>query len=161
MIRLETPADHAAIRRVMVAAFPAPEEADLVEALRASGDLAISLVVEVHGIVEGAVAFSPMAAPFSALGLAPVAVTPALQGQGLGGALIRAGLEMARGQGVEGVFVLGDPDYYQRFGFSVALAGGFASPYAGAHFMALALQGETLPVLTGRVDHAPAFGALS
>jgi putative acetyltransferase len=54
------------------------------------------------------------------------------------------------------VFVLGDPSYYRRFGFSVAAASGFSSPYAGDHFMGLALSG-TMPAAMGALRHAPAF----
>ena len=71
--------------------------------------------------------------------------------------MIRAGLERARSAGWRGVFVLGDPGYYRRFGFDPALAGGFASPYAGPHLMALAL-GPDLPARSGRIEYAPAFG---
>jgi putative acetyltransferase len=55
--------------------------------------------------------------------------------------------------------VLGDPDYYQRFGFDVAAAAGFSSPYAGRHFMALRLS-STLPTSIGVLLHAPAFAVL-
>jgi putative acetyltransferase len=89
-----------------------------------------------------------------------VSVLPDRQGTGIGTRLIRAGLERAELGGWQGVFVLGEPDYYRRFGFEQALASGFASPYAGPYLMALALGGS-LPATTGRVDYAPAFQALS
>jgi putative acetyltransferase len=103
--------------------------------------------------------FSRMTAPFRALGMAPVSVVPAHQGKGIGSALIEEGLKRAHALGYAGAFVLGDPAYYQRFGFRVDLARGFASPYAGDHFMVRAL-GASLPALTGRVEYAPAFAAL-
>ncbi|MBN8942283.1 MAG: N-acetyltransferase [Rhizobiales bacterium] len=159
IIRPEQPADAAAIRRVLEAAFPGPAEAGLVEDLRADGDIAIALVVEDGADIVGHVTFSPMAAPFRALGLGPVAVAPARQGAGIGASLIREGLAAAGAAGWQGVFVLGDPAYYRRFGFDPALASGFTSPYAGPHLMALAL-GVPLPVTTGQVDYAPAFGRL-
>ena len=56
--------------------------------------------------------------------------------------------------------MVGDPAYYRRFGFDVALAAGFASPYAGPYLMALCLAGKEFEIRTGRVDYAPAFAAL-
>jgi len=158
-IRGETEPDRAAIRRVETAAFPTAAEADLVDRLRADGDLRLSLVAAEGEEIVGHVAFSVMTAPFRALGLAPVAVSPERQTQGIGSALIREGLRRVAAEGWEGVFVLGDPAYYERFGFDVGLASGFRCRYAGAHFMAEALGGA-LPVLTGEVDYAPAFAAL-
>ncbi|MCZ0732816.1 GNAT family N-acetyltransferase [Phreatobacter sp. AB_2022a] len=159
LIRRERPDDVAAIRAVLEAAFPGPEEARLVEELRADGDAAIALVAETGGVVVGHVMFSPMTGPLRALGLAPVAVAPAHQRSGVGGGLIRQGLAEARAAGVQAVFVLGDPAYYRRFGFEPRLAEGFASPYAGPYLMVLALGGP-LPATSGRVDYAPAFGRL-
>jgi putative acetyltransferase len=157
VIREEGPADIAGIRAVVEAAFSRPHEADLVERLRADGDRVISLVAidDANGIV-GQVMLSRMAAPFRALGLAPVAVAPDRQRAGVGSRLIRAGLGKAAAEGWEAVFVLGEPAYYRRFGFSAALASGFASPYAGPYLMALVLSGP-LPATEGRIEYAPAF----
>src|SRR5690606_20425997 len=95
--------------------------------------------------------------PLTAAGLAPVSVAPELQGQGIGDALIRAGLGVLRGQGVAISFVLGHETYYPRFGYSPELAGRFASPFAGPHFMAM-MFGDTAWPERGRADYAPAFG---
>lgn len=159
-IRDETEADRPAIRAIHVAAFPGPDEAALVDRLRADGDLVLSLVaVESEGIV-GHIAFSRMTAPFRALGLAPVAVRPDRQHRGTGGRLILAGLERARAGGWDCVFVLGDNAYYERFGFSCEAAEGFRSRYSGPHFMALALN--SAPAATsGDAAYAPAFDALA
>jgi putative acetyltransferase len=159
-VRPETPADQAAIRTVLTSAFPGPAEADLVERLRDDGDVVVSLVAVDDGQVVGHVLLSKMSAPFKALGLAPLAVAPARQGEGIGARLVKAGLEAARDGGWEGVFLLGDPAYYGRFGFSAALATGFSSPYAGPHFMAISLSGELLPGEKGDVGYARAFSAL-
>ena len=161
VIRDEGPADAPAVRALVEAAFGRPLEADLIDRLRADGDAAISLVADDGGEVVGHVLFSGMAAPFRALALAPVSVAPHRQRSGVGTRLIRAGLDRARAGGWRGVFVLGDPAYYRRFGFDPALALGFASPYAGPHLMALALGGGDLPATGGRIDHAPAFAALA
>src|SRR5581483_8653623 len=122
-------------------------------------DVALSLAAEDQGQIIGHVLFSPMAAPFRALGLAPVAVKAPWRRQGIAARLIETGLAAAKSAGWDAVFVLGEPDYYRRFGFSTELAARFESPYAGPHFMALALAGM-LSADSGRVDYAPAFAAL-
>ena len=67
--------------------------------------------------------------------------------------------DRARADRWAAIFVLGDPDYYQRFGFTVEAAEPFATPYAGPHFMALTLE-SSLRMSGGHLKHAPAFGAL-
>lgn len=157
--RLEQPGDVFAVGALLEAAFPTPAEATLVEQLRASGDIAISLVALEGETLVGYVAFSVLRAPLRALGLAPVAVSFGHHGRGIGSQLIRAGLNLAAEQGWQVVFALGEPAYYQRFGFSTELASAFESPYAGPYFMALALE-EPLETIGGRVDYGPAFAEL-
>lgn len=160
IIRNERPTDIAAIRAVEAAAFPTLGEADLVDRLRADGDMVYSLVACDRDTLVGHVLFSKMDAPFRALGLGPVAVLPHLQRRGIGGRLIADGLARATTDGWDGVFVLGDPAYYRRFGFDVAKAARFQSRYAGPHFMALSLQGAELPAQSGTIAYASAFAAL-
>src|SRR5690606_34609089 len=114
------------IRAVLGAAFPGPAEAELVERLRADRDAVLSLVAEDGGAVIGHIMFSRMTAPFRALGLGPLAVAPSWQQSGIGSCLVREGLGRAKADGWQGVFVLGDPAYYRRFGFDPARASGFA-----------------------------------
>lgn len=159
LIRDEQPEDVAAIHAVVTAAFGQPAEADLVDQLRVDGDSVISLVTVENGLIVGHVLFSKMSAPFRALALAPVSVLPDRQNGGIGSQLIRAGLERAEQDDWLAVFVLGEPEYYGRFGFDPALAAGFTSPYAGPYFIARALNGS-LPATEGKIDHAPAFAAL-
>lgn len=160
MIRPETPADAPAVAALLTAAFGGPAEAGLVAALRTAGDAAIALVAEdPAGGIAGHILLSPMQAPFPALSLAPLAVAPGRQGAGLGAALVRAALARAEAEGWRGVFVLGDPAYYGRFGFTADAAAGFESLYAGPAFQALALGGP-LPARAGAAVHAPAFAAL-
>jgi putative acetyltransferase len=157
----EAPEHNAAIRTLLLAAFPTAVEADLVDRLRADGDAEISLVAVEGGAVVGHVLLSPMIAPMKALGLGPVAVAPDRQRQGIGSHLVREGIERARAAGWEAVFVLGEPAYYNRFGFDTDAAAGFASAYAGPYFMALWLGGGPNPTRAGRVDYARAFQALA
>lgn len=161
-IRPAEPGDTAAIRDVLTAAFPTGAEADLVEALTRDGDAIVSLVAELEGEVVGHVLLSRMrvSGEGRAAGLGPVGVLPGLQGAGIGADLIEAALAIARATGEALVFVLGEPDYYRRFGFSAETAAPFASPYAGPYFMALALKpGFTLPA-SGEAAYAPAFSEL-
>ena len=158
LVRAETDDDRAAIHAVVAAAFGQVEEADLVDRLRADGDCVFSLVADEEGALLGHVMLSIMRAPFRALALAPVSVKPERQGQGVGSALIRAAIAMARADGWQGIFVLGDERYYERFGFDVAAAKGFASPFAGDHFALLSLHALNEPS-EGAVTHAPAFFA--
>ena len=159
IIRDEEPADIEAIHALVAAAFGSAGEAGLVDQLRRDGDLAISLVAAEGSTLFGHIAFSRMVAPFPALGLAPLAVRPARQKQGIGAGLIAAGLSRAETAGWRAAFVLGDNAYYEKFGFDPALAAGFTCVYAGPHLMARAFNGA-LPVTTGPVAYAPAFAAL-
>lgn len=159
-IRDETPADIDAIRAVVTAAFPGPAEAWLVDRLREMGDLTYSLVAVDGDEVVGHVAFSPMMAPFRALGLGPIAVRPDRQRTGVGRRLIEDGLERATTASWQAVFLLGNPAFYEKFGFSVEMAAGFTTPYAGPHWMVRPLGSDDLPAMAGRVDYAPAFAEL-
>ena len=164
VVRPERDADVAAVRAVHAAAFPTEAEADLVERLHHDLDSAISLVAFVAGKLVGHVLMSRMRAEgdgrqFRALGLAPVAVLPERQGQGVGSALIRKALALAESNREQLVFLVGEPEYYQRFGFAAETAAPFASPYAGPYFMALNLAGIALP-RSGRAEYAPAFAGL-
>lgn len=128
-------------------AFGGTDEADLVARLRADGDLPLSLVAEAGGVILGHVALSPLRAAGPALALAPLAVHPAVQGRGIGTALVRAALDAF---GDHSVVVLGDPAYYRRFGFAPA---DLQSPYAGPY---LQIAGPPLPEGSA-IAHAPAF----
>ena len=160
IVRDARAADHSAIREVLLAAFPGPDEADLVEQLRANGAAVIELVADSNGQIVGHILFSPVEAPFRALALAPLAVSPDRQRQGIGSALVDAGHAIAREQCWDAVFVLGDPAYYRRFGYDTALAATFNSPYAGPSFMIVSLGGA-LDADGGQVQYADAFAALS
>jgi putative acetyltransferase len=159
-VRDEQPRDRMAIHHAVSVAFGQIAEAELVEKLREAGDSVISLVADEDGQIVGHVLLSRMEAPFPALALAPVAVVPAKQGRGIGSALIKTALERARSQGWAAVFVLGEPHFYQRFGFDRKAAADFASPYAGDHFMMLCLS-AALTATRGELRHAPAFADLS
>ena len=166
-IRPECSVDIAAIRQVNNAAFPTPAEGQLVDALRAAGRLSISLVAEHDGATVGHVAFSPVTLDGHAdlrggLGLAPVAVVPQFQAQGIGGRLIREALSVATAARCTFVVVLGEPAYYTRFGFVPATRFGLQNEYGvGDEFMALELQAGSLARRAGLIRYAPEFATLT
>ncbi|HEY2676194.1 MAG TPA: N-acetyltransferase [Steroidobacteraceae bacterium] len=125
-IRNETAFDLKAIEAVTVLAFLNAEhtshtEQFIVNALRDSGSLSVSLVAEVEGgEIVGHVAASMVSItsePSGWYGLGPVSVVPERQGQGIGTLLVNQALARLRGMGGSGCVVLGDPNYYSRFGF--------------------------------------------
>jgi putative acetyltransferase len=157
MIRHARPADHAAIRSVVEAAFGQTDEADLVERLRAAGDMMFELVEEEDGEIVGHILYSRLWADSVNLyaALAPLSVIPARQKTGVGKRLTQASIETAKDFGAHAVVVLGHPEYYPKFGFSRGAAAHVKSPYSDSPaFMALALEEGALdgPVLVAYPD---------
>lgn len=164
-IRHETPEDLPGIHRVNELAFGRPEEADLVDALRDEARPFLSLVAVQDVQVAGHICFTPVTIEsedgfFTAMGLAPMAVLPDLQSQGIGSDLVRKGLEECRRMGHEVVVVLGHPEYYPRFGFIPASYKGLRSEYPvpDEAFMVAELSPGALAGRTGLVKYHPAFG---
>ncbi len=154
-------ADSDAIRLVHEKAFGQAAEADLVDRLRADGDLVLSLVAAAPGVI-GHVAFSRLSAVDSrlrAVALAPVAVPPERQNQGIGTALIREGLRVLGAGGEDLVLVLGEPSYYGRFGFIAEAANRLITPYDGPFLQALVFT-EAGREARGEIRYAPAFADL-
>lgn len=165
-IRAEKPGDVAGIREVEVGAFGREQEADLVDLARSRGKVTISLVAEQEGMIAGHVLFTPVTLdparkdPGAAkgLGLGPIAVQPELQRTGIGGRLVRAGLEQATQAGYGFVVLLGDPRYYSRFGFVPGRDLGLTSAYGdGGEFQVKELVRGSLGKLGGRVRYIPEF----
>jgi putative acetyltransferase len=125
IIRKETDADTEAISEVTIAAFKTlpisnHTEQFIINALRAAGALTISLVAEVDGRIVGHVAFSPVKIADGSTnwyGLGPVSVLPEYQKQGIGTSLISEGLSLLKDLRGQGCALVGDPNYYKRFGF--------------------------------------------
>jgi putative acetyltransferase len=160
-IRAAEPGHTAGISQLITAAFSGMphadgDEAELVLELRAAGALPVSLVTLLDGVLVAYVAFSPARpADRSAgwYGLGPLAVLPGHQRKGIGSALLRRGLFKLKALGAAGCIVVGEPDYYRRFGF--ALAPGNAPATEPAEYFMLQSFGSTTP--HGAIDFHPAF----
>jgi len=155
--------ERAMIRAVNAAAFGGFDEAVLIDQVRAGEHGLLSLVAEVDGSIGGHILFSRMwidtsQSLVSAVALAPVAVLPEYQRKGIGGLLVRRGLELLRDRGERIVIVVGHPTYYPRFGFSTEAARSLESPFPREAFMAMELVGGALDGICGRVVYPPAFG---
>ena len=163
-IRAEEAADVDAIRQVNLEAFGQHAEADLVEALRAAGKSSVSLVALQDGRVVGHILFSPVSIDcegrhLAAVGLAPMAVLPQKQRQGVGSELVRHGLDACRRASHAIVVVLGHPEYYPRFGFVPASRFSVTCEYdvPDEVFMALELQPGALQGHGGTARYQPEF----
>jgi putative acetyltransferase len=168
-IRPARPQDRAAVLAVETAAFPSPAEADLVAALLddPSAPPVLSLLAEESGVPIGHVLFSGATLvgagrPIPAALLAPLAVVPQRQRQGIGLALIEAGIATLAAGDAELVFVLGHIDYYPRGGFRPALPLGLRPPYAidpavSDAWMVRALRGGLLGSVSGTLHCADAL----
>lgn len=165
-LRREAPGDEAAVRALNAAAFETDAEARCVDALRASGALALSLVAIADGAVVGHVAFSPVVVEAGGrvahgVGLAPMAVAPAHQRRGIGGRLIAEGLSRLRAEGHTFCVVLGHLGYYPRHGFVPARAHGLR--WAKGHdeaFFVQALAPRGLEGVSGVLRYRPEFDAV-
>ena len=163
LVRSERPEDCAAIRLVNEEAFCRPDEADLVDRLRAQGAALASFVAEAEGLIVGHILFSRMSIETTdqsvpAVALAPLAIMTKFQRQGIGTMLTAHGLDWLRTQKEQMVFVLGPPEYYPRFGFSTDRARFIESPFNPESFMALELKPHALEGIRGRVLYPAAFG---
>lgn len=166
-IRPERPEDYPTVFEINQRAFGRPEEAELVEKLRSVADPQISLVAELDGQVVGHIFFSPVTitdgdSSFIALGLAPMAVAPARQNQGVGSLLVKAGLDAVRRMQQNLVVVLGHPEFYPRFGFEIASRKGLRCefPAPDEAFMVIELDSDALRGRTGLVKYLPEFSAV-
>ena len=126
VIREEKSGDEDAVRKVVESAFGKPDEAAIVDALRAAGKVILSVLAELDGRVVGHVLFTrmlvePDGPSLNALALGPLAVAPDFQRQGIGRALIAGGAERCRGLDADCIFLLGEPAYYSRSGFRPAV----------------------------------------
>lgn len=162
LTRSEKSTDIDFIRQVTLAAFMGkfgdnPNEHLIINGLRESSALALSLVAEVNEKIVGHVAFSLVTINGKQLnwyGLGPISVLPELQKQGIGSKLIRDGLSLIREKGAKGCVLEGSPVYYQRFGFKTYPGLFYEGAPAPEYFMALPFY-EDVP--EGKVEFHQAF----
>ena len=168
-IRTERPGDAAAIRHLNELAFDGYREADVVDAVRAAGAVLLSVValgedeeLIAHALVTP-VAVTNDEGEAGLAGLGPVSVLPSARERGVGTQLIEVCLERLRALGHPAVVVLGEPDYYSRFGFIPADRWGLRLEAGGLDdvFMALELIPGRLGGLTGTVRCRPEFDLLA
>lgn len=160
-LRPEREEDAAPIFRLTKAAFrdmpfSDGDEPELVDRLRVDGDLTLSLVAEDTSGVVGHIAFSPVTISDGTTGwygLGPISVWPERQGERIGTALMKRGLADMRAMGAKGVVLLGDPNYYARFGFEHDPQLRYPGP-PPEYFQRLVLEGASP---SGEVAYAPAF----
>ena len=165
-IRFSAPCDVLAIQALHRRAFGGDAEAKLVALLGERGKDVISLVAERAGKVAGHILFSPATIqwpdqpgrePIRGLGLAPVAVLPELQRQGIGSALVTSGLDSCRERGACFVVLIGHPDYYPRFGFVPAGPLGLACAFGDGPAFQILLLGDCAELRGGVVRYADEF----
>lgn len=167
-IRIERPEDAALVRHVNELAFGQPLEARLVEKLRQACTDSLSLVAE-DGDVVGHILFTPVVVESSGrrivgMGLAPMAVRPERQREGIGSQLVRRGLDMLREGGCPFVVVVGHPEYYPRFGFEPASTHGLASQWEGipdAAFMVATLDERAMTGVAGVARYRDEFNEVA
>ena len=172
IIRDERPTDADSVQQVLEHAFGQKDESHLVARMRRLNIAPISLVAvdcstenpDAPERIVGHIMFSPVTVnnvtpPVPALGLAPVAVSPERQRQGIGSILIENGLAKCRHQGVGVVVVLGHHNYYPRFGFRPAHPRGLTCEYKSPpeSFMVIELRPRSLNVCKGLVRYHPTF----
>lgn len=124
-IRIETADDFNAIADVTRYAFRGLDisqhtEQYIIDSLRKSQALALSLVAEFENNIIGHIAFSPVTITDGSIGwygLGPVSVLPIYQRQGIGKSLINEGLLRLKKINAKGCCLVGHPEYYKQFGF--------------------------------------------
>lgn len=146
-----------AIRSVHKRAFGNDIEPDLAEALLAAKDTTIDLCASVDGLIVGHGVLTELQGPQKALALAPLAVDPDWRDFQIGTELVRRLVKKARQIGWKSIFVLGDPDFYGRFGFRSELANCVDCEYQGNKFMALELIAGALTNYRGVLIYPQPF----
>lgn len=162
LLRAAQAADEPAIHDVVQAAFGQSGEAELVRLLRSRQQALLETVAAdpdegdaiVGHIVASLITLEPDPG-VTCLGIAPLSVVPGRQGEGIGGMLMRHLIGAARAEALDALFLLGRPDYYQRFGFTQTHIGN--SYGASEAFMALELAAGCLQAVQASAHYVDAF----
>ena len=164
-IRDEIPADAAEVRPILEAAFGQSTEANIVDKLRSACSDLVALVAVENDLVVGHILFSPATIEgprgmIRGMGLAPMAVAPHRQREGIGSALVSRGLLILRERRCPFIVVLGHSEYYPRFGFELASKHGLASQWEGVpdeSFMVMILEPKAMQGARGVVRYRDEF----
>ena len=156
-IRFEKPEDIAFIHSVNEQAFGRVSEAKLIDTLRLACTDRLSLVADDNGSIIGHLMFTPVVVTdgkqkTEGMGLAPMAVLPSRQRQGIGTQLVDSGLQILKEKGCPFVIVLGHPEYYPRFGFQAASGCNIRTQWDGVPdeaFMILFMDHEAMKNVSG------------
>ena len=167
-IRPERSEDASRVRHINELAFGQPTEADLVEKLRQACTNSLSLVAEDDTVV-GHILFTPVVVESAGrrvlgMGLAPMAVLPDRQRQGIGSQLVRRGLDILRERHCPFVVLVGHPEYYPRFGFEPCSMHGLTSQWEGipdAAFMVLVLDVHAMAGVSGVAKYREEFNEVA
>ena len=165
IISPEKPEDIAAIRSLNELAFGRPQEAKIVDNLRNNCAGLLSLVAVVSDKIVGHILFSPAViegqhGTLKGMGLAPMAVLPGMQRQGIGAQLVRKGIENLKTTHCPFIIVLGHARYYPRFGFEKASLYGVKCQWEGVPdeaFMICWLERSTMPPVSGFAKYRKEF----
>jgi putative acetyltransferase len=165
IIREEIPEDTDRIREINDAAFGQPNEGRIVDRIRESCSETLSLVAVLDGKIAGHIFFSPIeiqskSGNMKGMGLAPLAVAPDLQNQGIGTQLVIEGLRIMKERGYPLVIVLGHPQYYPRFGFKPASLYDLKCQWEGVPdevFMTIIFNEEEMKGVSGFARYHDAF----
>ncbi|MDA3905592.1 MAG: N-acetyltransferase [Bacteroidales bacterium] len=166
VIRKENKKDYPEVYKLNLQAFNQITEPELVDRHRESDRFIpeLSLIAEIDNKICGHILFTKIYIQSEginkeSLALAPMAVLPDFQNQGIGKQLIKSGLEKAANIGFKSVVVIGHAEYYPKFGFKPALSFDITAPWEVPNdvFMALELQENALSDVHGLVNYAQAF----
>ncbi|MCJ7518683.1 MAG: N-acetyltransferase [Anaerolineaceae bacterium] len=165
LIREEKPQDIGRIREINDAAFSQPNEGQIVDWIRESCLDTLSLVAVMNGKIVGHIFFSPVEIESQSwivkgMGLAPMAVTPDYQNQGIGSQLVCEGLSKVKKKGYPFVVVLGYPAFYPRFGFQQASGLGLKCQWKDVPdeaFMAIIFNEEKMKGVAGVARYRDEF----
>lgn len=157
IIRCEKAKDVAQIRDLLNSVFHSSSEADFIDQLRSDGNHGQSFVSCEGTQIVGHCRISSLIAPANVLFLGPLTVSKRTRRMGIGKDLVLAALEWASDAGQVGVFVFGNPRFYQKLGFSSDAARGFRSSFSGPLLMFKSLDGTDPATLTRKLELPPAF----
>lgn len=164
--RPEKYSDRAAIFEINRLAFPEDNEARLVDMLRESESYVngLSIVAEKDGEIVGHILFTKLTIESPegdsvVLSLAPLAIKPDFQRQGIGSGLLKEGIKACKSSGYQAIVVVGHPEYYPRFGFISARKNGLEAPFPvpDEAFMVYELSPGSLDSISGIIRYPPEF----